>query len=303
MSRRLTLTIITNDYGHHRLAQLKTPKVDIAALVATLRDPEIGNFELAEPLVNRPACEIKDHIGNLLHGKRRNDVLLIYFAGLIIEAEDGRLYLATTDTRPTALAETAVPADFICQRLDLGFSRQQLLLLDCYQCHLTGQGPDGKLEASIDLGAAFAGKGMGRFVMSAGDAVHYVLADRIFGQAEDSLFTHYFIRGIQTGAADIDRDGQIGVRELFKYIDNQVVQHPVKQKPRKWSYEAQDRCIIARNPNKIEHGHQLKWDLIFGAIMAPTATIVIGGQADIRTSVGMAGIFMLLYAFLYWALE
>lgn len=303
MSKRIALTIITNDYSHHRLAQLMTPKVDIAALIATLRDPEIGNFELAEPLVNHTASEIKDQISDLLHGKRRNDVLLIYFAGLIIEAEDGQLYLATTDTRPTALAETAVPAKFICERLDLSFSRQQLLLLDCYQCGLTAQGPNGKLESSLDLGAAFEGKGIGRFVMSAGDGVHYVLADRIFGQVEDSLFTHYFIRGIQTGAADTDRDGQISVRELFKYIDDQVVQHPVKQKPRKWFYEEQDRCIIARNPNKTERKHQIKWDLIFGAIMAPTATIVIGGQADMRTSVGMAGLFMLLYAFLYWALE
>jgi hypothetical protein len=303
VSRRIALTIITNDYDHHRLAQLKTPRVDIAALAATLRDPEIGNFELAEPLVNRPACEIRDHIGDLLHGKRRNDVLLIYVAGLLIEAEDGRLYLATTDTRPAALAETAVPADFICQRLDLGFSRQQLLLLDCYHCRLAAQGAEAKPAASIDLGPTFAGTGLGRLVMSAGDGVHYVLADRIFGQVEDSLFTHYFIRGIQTGAADTDRDGQIDARELFKYIDDHVGQHPAKQKPRKWSYEVKDRCIIARNPNKTERRHPLKWDLIFGAIMAPAATIVIGGQADIRTSIGMAGMLMLLYAFLYWALD
>jgi hypothetical protein len=188
--------------------------------------------------------------------------------------------------------------------MDLSFSRQQLLLLDCYCSAVAGPGVKRKVASKVGIAAAFEGKGYGRVVISATDSFQYILdRDKVLGQAEPSVFTHYLIQGLRTGSADLDGDGQIGTGELYKYIYDQLEQQPAMQKPYKWSYREPDKFMIARNPVKLERKHPIKWDLIFGAIMAPLATIIIGGGASLSTSVGLAGLLLLIYALLYWVLE
>ncbi len=304
MSKRIALIIDSNTYQDAVLSRLETPETDLHALTITLDDPEIGNFDKVERLVNQPASEIGSHIADLFAWKKPHDLLFLYFLGVGVLDETGALYLATPDTRLDSLAETAIPAAYITEQMDRSFSRQQILLLDCHYSAIDSSENEYRPGSTLmGISTAFKGRGLGRAVVTAGDVIHYLLKrDQVVGQVEASLFSHYLILGLQTGAADGDQDGQIGIGELSEYVYNEVQKQNGVYKPRQWTYREQDRFIIARNPNRFQNSRP-KWDLIFGAVMAPVTTIIIGGVADLNTSIGMAGLFLLLYVGLYMVLD
>jgi uncharacterized caspase-like protein len=303
MAKRIALIISNQTYQDATLSRLKTPTADLHALEISLCDPKIGNFDRVSILLNPTTARVRDQVAGLLYGKKRYDLLLLYFLGHGLLDESGALYLATTETKLDSLPETAVPAAYLTEQMDRSFSRQQMLLLDCYYSAVLSSAAAPKPGQAVGTGTAFKGKGHGRVILTASDTTHYTLvANNLSGHPDDSLFSHYFLLGLQTGAADADQDGQIGMRELGHYLSTEIQNQSPAQQPRQWTYREQDRFIIARNPNHFQ-GPRLKWDLLFGAVMAPLTTIVIGGQADLSASVGMAGLLLLLYAGLYWVLE
>ena len=76
----------------------------------------------------------------------------------------------------------------------------------------------------------FAG-GRGRAVITASDAMQYAYEGdglaatgqlAIPGQAGPSVFTSALVRGLRTGEADRDQDGQVALDELYDYIYDKV---------------------------------------------------------------------------------
>ncbi len=302
MSKRIALIIHNDTYHDPSLSRLKMPAADIHTLAMVLRQPTIGNFNQVETLLNQPVGEVRRRVADLFHRKQRNDELLLYFIGHSLLDEAGQLYLATVDTALDSLAETAISAVHLTDCMDRSFSRRQMLMLECSYSQVcptrAGNGP----RASAGLGTAFKGRGYGRVVLTATHTAQYILAeDKIAGEITSPGFTHYLIQGLQTGAADVDQDGQIELSELVEYLQGQAGQATSYLQPRQWTRGDPGKFIIARNPHQFGPARLIKWDLIFGAIMAPSTIIIIGGGADLRASVGMAGLFLLLYALLYLA--
>lgn len=300
MSKRIALIIQNYSYHHQKLARLKPAAADTAVLAVLLRDPAIGNFDVVETAINQPASLLRQRIADLFHRKRPHDELLLYFIGHGLVDETGQLYLATIDTCPDMLAETSVPATWITERMDLSFSRRQMLLLDCVYsclpCKVGGCEPD-SLIRPLEV---FKGKGYGRVVMTATDTIRHPLTEYSpLDETTEAGFTRDLIQALQTGDADTDQDGQIGLDELADFIQRQT--GPSSHQPCLRSYGNPDRFIIARNPQQFVPAPAIKWDLISGAILTPTTIIVIGGSADLRASVGLAGLFLLLYTLLYLA--
>lgn len=63
---------------------------------------------------------------------------------------------------------------------------------------------------SVDTRGVFEGSGSGRVIITATDSIQYAWeGDQVTGQAETCLFTKYLVRGLRSGAADLDADGQI----------------------------------------------------------------------------------------------
>ncbi|HEX9840526.1 MAG TPA: family 16 glycoside hydrolase [Anaerolineales bacterium] len=84
-------------------------------------------------------------------------------------------------------------------------------------------------------------------MLTATDATQYAWeGDRVIGEAESSLFTHYVVQGLQSGEADINGDGQITIDELYDYVYTQVVHQTPRQTPGKWSFKEQGEIVIAR---------------------------------------------------------
>ena len=302
MPEHIALIVRNRNYQDKTLARLKTPEADVHALASVLSDPTIGHFTSLETLIDQPCHEIQRQIRDLFQWRKRHDVLLLYVSGHAVLDESGQLYLAATDTKLDALEETAISASYISECMDRSFSRQQILILDGYHCRILAPGARSAPGSNADTGAAFKGKGYWRVVLTANDITQYVIkGDEVLGEPGESLFTPYLIQGLRTGALDLDGDGRIGIGELHTYIQDQVARHAPNQRPRIWRYDERDEFIIAYSPKRVEPKRPIKWDILIGALTVPAVTILLGAWADLSQSIGFAGLFLLFYAFLYWA--
>jgi WD40 repeat protein len=249
MARRLALLIGNSNYQDPNLAKLVAPSEDTRNLADVLRRPDVGLFDDVQLLHNASSEDIRLHIQDFFYDKKPDDLLLFYFSGHGVRDDQGRLYLAVQNTRTNRLLATAIGADFIRDAMNASRSKRLIIMLDC--CHSGAFADGGKAAAgeSVGTGPAFEGTGYGRFVLTATDATQYAWeGDKIIGQADNSLFTHFLIEGLNTGAADLDQDGNITLNEIYEYVYDRVVAATPKQTPGKWTYKQQGDVLIAKNP-------------------------------------------------------
>jgi hypothetical protein len=262
MTRKLALIIGNSEYEDGNLARLITPDTDVNALAEVLRDVEIGGFDEVSALVNQPSTVIRRAISSFFLGRGREDLMLLYFSGHGIRDDRGQLFLAVKDTDHNLLRGTAIPATFITEEMDNSRSRQQVLILDCCHSGAFSHGMKAATGASVGTAAAFVGTGSGRVVLTATDSTQYAWeGDQVIGQAENSVFTHYLVKGLCSGEADIDADGEITLDELYNYVYEQVVNETPMQTPGKWSYGQKGEIVIARNPSPVVKPAELPPDL------------------------------------------
>jgi uncharacterized caspase-like protein len=111
--RRVALLVATYCYQDAGLRQLTAPGHDAEALADVLRNPEIADFDDVTILVNEPHHVVGDAIGVFYHNRRRDDLTLLYFTGHGLKDDQGRLYLAMTDTKRDRLLFTGLSAQQI----------------------------------------------------------------------------------------------------------------------------------------------------------------------------------------------
>ncbi len=254
MAGKFALIIGNSEYEDTNLARLVTPAADVNALSALLRDAEIGAFDEVMSLVNEQSATIRRRIASFFAQKTADDLLLLYFSGHGVLDDQGELYLAAKDTERDLISGTAIPAAEITREMNKSHSRRKVLILDCCHSGAFARGTKGVAGAGASVGTAsvFEGTGYGRVVLTATDATQYAWeGDQVIGRAENSVFTHYLIEGLKTGAADRDGDGQITLDELYTYVHAQVVNITPKQTPGKWNYNQQGDIVIAKNPRHV----------------------------------------------------
>jgi YVTN family beta-propeller protein len=246
MARRLALLIATYAHDDAGLRRLTAPAHDAETLAAVLKDPRIAGFEVTT-LINEPHHRVGAAIGDFYRDRRRDDLTLLYFTGHGLKDDDGRLYLAMTNTRRDSLLFTALPADHIDQAMTGCASLQKVLILDC--CY-SGAFPAGRLaKADPEVHTLERFHGRGRTVLTASDSTQYSFeGDRLQGEAVQSVFTRYLVAGLRDGSADLDGDGDITLDELYSYVHDRVVEDMPQQRPKKQA-NVEGRIIIARNIN------------------------------------------------------
>ena len=255
MSGKFALIIGNGEYQDARLSSLVTPNEDVNDLAEVLRAPGIGGFTDVVTLVNETSANIRLEIETFFSDKKRDDLLLLYFSGHGVRDDQGYLYLAVKDTRHNRLRATAIPASYITSEMDTSRSQRQVLILDCCHSGAFAQGMKGTPGESVGTASAFKGTGYGRVVLTASDSTQYAWeteGDQVVGEAENSVFTHYLIEGLRTGAADRDSDGQIGLDELYDYVFQQVVTRTPKQTPHIWLFGQEGQITIAQNPHPVQ---------------------------------------------------
>jgi hypothetical protein len=249
---RNALIVASSDYTDPELRQLQAPAADARALEAVLRDPGIGGFEV-RTLLDRPNQEVTLAVEEFFADRQPDDMLLVHFSCHGIKDEDGELYFAMANSMLNRLASTAVAANFVHQRMNRSRSKRVVLLLDCCYAGAFERGMMARAGRGVGIEGQFAG-GRGRAVITASDAMQYAYEGgelAVTGQLAPSVFTSALVRGLQTGEADRDQDGQVALDELYDYIYDKVRAVTPNQTPCKWTYDVRGELVIARRSRPV----------------------------------------------------
>src|SRR5512138_1689062 len=251
MSGKYALVIGNTDYGDPGLAKLTAPGKDAKDFARVLEAKAICAFDKVDVLLNEPEPVVREAIDGFFDEKKPDDLLVLYFSGHGVRDEYGSLYLAVRNTNRLRLRATAIKSDFIRESMDQSRSRRQVLILDCCNSGAFAQGTKAATGVSIGTASAFEGTGYGRVVLTASDSTQFAWeGDKVIGQIDNSLFTHFLITGLE-GDADQDGDGRITIDELYDYAYGQIVKVTPKQTPGKWSYKQQGE-IVLRQSTRVE---------------------------------------------------
>jgi WD40 repeat protein len=247
---RRALIVTADRYADHRLRQLKSPPHDASELGKVLGDPEIGGFDVAI-LANRPAHEVRRAVSTFFSNRDHGDVLLLHFACHGEKSEDGDLYLVTSDTDLDDLDGTALEAAFVCKKMDRSRSKRIMLFLDCCYGGAVVRGLRPRAGSAVHVKESFEGHGQGRVILTASSATEYAWerdSQRTFVNVPlTSVFTTAIVEGLRNGDADKDRDGKVGVDELYEYIYRRILKETPHQTPGRWNF-LQGTLYVARNP-------------------------------------------------------
>jgi uncharacterized caspase-like protein len=275
--RKLALLIGNHEFDAP-LPPLRTAVGDIAALTTVLCDAAIGGFDEVTPVVDAPSPMIRREIARFLARRGHDDLLLLYFSGHGLLDERGALYLAVKDTEPDFLSATAIPAAFVTGEMDQCHSRRQILILDC--CY-SGAFERGVKGSSAIPATTFEGNGIGRVVLTATNSAQLAWEETSPSDtAQTSVFTRHLIEGLESGAADLDDDGEVTVDELYEYVYRRVVNENPRQTPSKWSYKQQGEIVLARRRGWTRPPAELPADLRH-ALDSPLAGVREGAVREL----------------------
>lgn len=258
MARRLALLIGNSDHTDAGLARLAKPAHDVSGLARVLTDTRVGNFQVGENglLINRSNTEINIAIEEFFKSKKSDDFLLLYFAGHGILDDQGRLYLAATNTQRNTLKATGIAAEFIADAMYESNSKRQILILDCCHSGAFARGARAVVGNNVGTQAIFerSRTGYARIVITATDATQYAFEsdNEMLGSSDESvnsIFTRFLIQGLETGEADKDGNGEITHDELFEYVREKVLDVTPRQTPQMWIYKYEGKLSIAHAPS------------------------------------------------------
>ncbi len=243
---RFALIIANDAFEDVSFRELRAPSQDATELERVLSNPAIGGFEVCT-LKNQLAHEVNLQVEEFLSDRRREDLVLLYISSHGVKDDDGRLYFAVANTRLRFLGSTAVSSKFIDDQIYRCRSRKIILVLDCCYSGAFTKGLVPRTDERMGIKERF--EGLGRIVLTASNATEYSFegAELVAGAGQPSVFTGAFVRGLETGEADLNEDGHISVDELYEYIYGRVRDETPSQTPGKWAFGVQGELYIARS--------------------------------------------------------
>jgi tetratricopeptide (TPR) repeat protein len=217
---------------------------DVEAVREVLQNPSIGGFESTEitTLPNPDPQQMRETLVSLFRDRQKSDVLLFYFSGHGVTDDRGTFYLTCAQTKPELLEATAIPADFVHQLMENSRSKQQIIVLDCCFSGAFARGM-GVKGTAVNLAAQLGGQG--RAVLTSSSATEYSFEQK---EADLSVYTRYWVEGLQTGAADEDGNGWISIDELHGYASRKVRESAPAMKPQIYAAEEGYKIILAQAP-------------------------------------------------------
>ncbi|HUT88810.1 MAG TPA: tetratricopeptide repeat protein [Thermoguttaceae bacterium] len=220
-----SLAILIGVQEYSSLPKLKYCQADVQRLARALRDhcqfdtvvvmTEAAGERRYRPTLGNLARELRQRL--LVANSGEYDRVLLYFSGHGFRDAENRLYFAPPDCDRKNLELTALPQAYLRQMLD-GCTQVpvKLLVLDC--CH-SGEAKGSGVGADGEAMAAAFRTAKGLLTLSSCSADEASLE---WDEKRSGLFTYWLCEGLQ-GAADRDRDGQIDVYELHRYVYGQVL--------------------------------------------------------------------------------
>ncbi|MBD2252462.1 caspase, EACC1-associated type [Nostoc parmelioides] len=226
---KMALVIGVSDY-EPGLTPLPGSARDVEAMQRVLQQPDVGGFNEVKMLLNPTPQEMQEAIETLFSGRKKDDLVLLFFSGHGVKDDNGKLHLATRITRKTPQGEliraTAVPASFVQDIMSNSRSKRQVVILDCCFSGAFAEGWLAKDDGSVDVKSQLGGEG--RAVLTSSTSTQYSFEQE---GSDLSIYTRYLVEGIVTGAADIDSDGVVSIDELHEYAKGKVQEAAPAMKP------------------------------------------------------------------------
>ncbi|MEH1888343.1 MAG: caspase family protein [Nostoc sp.] len=245
---KLALLIGISDY-QPGLNALPGAVQDVKAMQRVLQHSEMGDFADADVTVleNPQRQVIEEAIETLFSGRRKDDLVLLYFSGHGIKDEAGKLSLANSQTRKNLKGEliqtTATAASLIHGMMENSRSRRQVIILDCCFSGAFAEGMKAKDDNSVDIKNQLGGEG--RAVLTSSTSTQYSFEQE---GSDLSVYTRYIVEGIEKGAADTDNDGMISVDELHEYARKKVQETAPAMKPEIYAVREGFKIKLAKAP-------------------------------------------------------
>jgi hypothetical protein len=249
--KRHALIVATQEYQDPGLRKLRAPARDAEDLARTLRDPQIGNFEV-DTVVNAPSSTVRRRVQQFLASASLDTLLFLYFSCHGLKDDAGNLFLATHDTEVDLAEATSVESSLINRHVHRSRAKRIVVVLDC--CYSGAFGRELTAKASDRVGVEdLLDLGRGRMWMTSSNSMEYSFegSDHEHGErsglVERSVFTRAVVAGLQTGDADRDRDGYVSFDELYQYVFERVQDETPNQHPTRGG-ALEGPVYIARNP-------------------------------------------------------
>ena len=225
---------------------LASPVKDVEKMQEVLLNLEIGGFSDVKLLENPTRQQMEEAIFDLFADRQPDDLVLFYFSGHGIKDRDLNFYLATSDTRKNKnrilVTPTAVAASFLQTQMTKSRSQREIIILDC--CFSGSFAKGLKVKGEVDsIEAQLGGKGRAIFTSSSSAEVSFEQEDK-----DLSIYTRYLVEGIETGAADINRDGFIDADELHQYVCSKVQEASPDMTPQFYPVQEGFKIYLARSP-------------------------------------------------------
>src|SRR4051795_3149340 len=169
---RKALVVATYSYSDAGLSRLAAPAHDAESFASVLEDPAIAGFDVTM-LVNQPHYVVGEAIADFYAGSRGDDLTVLHFTGHGLKDDEGRLYLAMTNTRRGALMFTAISAAQLNDAMDASTSHRKVLILDCCYSGAFPADRTAKADESVQTLERFQGRG--RAVLTGSDATQFVI--------------------------------------------------------------------------------------------------------------------------------
>ncbi|WP_323747011.1 caspase, EACC1-associated type [Catenulispora pinisilvae] len=254
--RRLALLIGVQEYRSDRYKDLPSVGVDVRELAKVLRQPDIGHFDqVIDDLGPQPTAEdIRVRISTFLSMCEADDLVVLYFSGHGVRATrvDSQLYFVASDTDPDRFTETAVSGGFVNRALEKCRAERKVAILDCCMSGGFALGFRDRDEKSAEPSSRPKPvlETTGVYVLSSSRLSEASFSGKT--SKDPSLFTGAIVQGLATGEADTDRDGSVGVDELFRYASDllRAVDQPEAQTPVKSTLQASGEIHLAHAPIK-----------------------------------------------------
>jgi GUN4-like/Caspase domain len=224
---------------------LNSAPYDVEALADLLRHPEIGGFNPAnvQVLVDRASGDLATQIETWYLQQSQDDFALLFIAGHGVKDGDRRLHFAATNTTKEGdrlITTTAVAASSLSNWLRGSKAQRQVVILNC--CF---SGAFGDLvpmdEGTIDVEEVLGAEG--RVVMTSTSSMDYAFERQ---NGELSVYGHYLVEGLRTGAAATQGSDEITVDELHQYVSRKVQEEAPAMVPKLFAKGEGYRLRIAK---------------------------------------------------------
>lgn len=228
------------------LRPISSAILDVEAMRRVLEHPDMGAFDQVTVLPNPDKGSMEKAVEVLFANRQKDDLVLLYFSGHGLKAQNARFFLSTRETgrdqNGDFLRATALAATKLQEYITDSSSQRQIIILDCCFSGALVQGMPIKGEFNIqeELG------GRGRAILTSSSPIEYSFESEDNGL---SIYTKYLVEGIETGAADQDGDQLISVNELHEYASERVKEAAPAMTPKFYlSLEGEDTIYLARSP-------------------------------------------------------